>query len=482
MGGGDTALEEATFLTRFATEVAPAPPPRHVPGVSKIMRDRALAHPKIEVRWNTAVEEVLGDGQGRRAAPARHGRPAPRRRWPIDGLFVAIGYRPNTEVVPRLARGRRRGLPRRPRRDRLQDRRRVHRRRRARPPLPPGGHRGRRRLQGRHRRRALAGVSRASSRDATACSRDGARLSPRAASSRRSGARSASRSAIAPTSVALRPRPGRGPDRGASQRADDGAPAGGRARSTPAAAGVARCAASARASLGSSGSTSTRRRAAAPISTSSPSSTCAAPPDAFPPGIVRRRRSRPSRSSTSPIRPPRSPTSAAGCGRVARSSRRPSTGAIRSSRLPGAAGGSALRRSSASVKASAADAHPWSGRATTPAGIRRDRRRRPASDVDRPSDRRASRPGVGPPLADLRAWPDRRPAARGLPSRRSTIVVVARRSPLWDPAGSAVAGPWPRSYARLPAPNSLPSCMHVGCIGALGARTRSAPGLANTGR
>ena len=82
--------------------------------------------------------------------------PASSREMPMEGLFIAIGYKPNTDGVPRLARGRREGLPRRPRRDRLEDRRRVHRRRRPRPPLPPGRDGRRRRLQGRDRRRALA--------------------------------------------------------------------------------------------------------------------------------------------------------------------------------------------------------------------------------------------------------------------------------------------------------------------------------------
>ena len=78
---------------------------------------------------------------------------------PIEGLFIAIGYRPNTEAFRdwlEVDDGR---LSRRPRRDRLEDRRRVHRRRRPRPSLSAGGHRGGRRLQGGDRRRALAGVA-----------------------------------------------------------------------------------------------------------------------------------------------------------------------------------------------------------------------------------------------------------------------------------------------------------------------------------
>ena len=154
VGGGDTALEEATYLTRFATKVHLLHR-RDAFRASKIMVDRAHEHPKIEIHTNTAVDEVLGDAKvdGLRLRDTRTGD---ERTIPVEGLFIAIGYRPEHRGLPRLARRRREGLPRRPRRDRLEDRRRLHRRRRPRPPLPPGRDRGRRRLQGRHRRRALA--------------------------------------------------------------------------------------------------------------------------------------------------------------------------------------------------------------------------------------------------------------------------------------------------------------------------------------
>jgi thioredoxin reductase (NADPH) len=96
VGGGDTALEEATFLTRFASEVVLI----HRRGdfrASKIMRDRAIAHPKISVRYHAAIEEVKGD-QVVTGLTLRDTRTGDLTDEPVDGLFVAIGYRPNTEV------------------------------------------------------------------------------------------------------------------------------------------------------------------------------------------------------------------------------------------------------------------------------------------------------------------------------------------------------------------------------------------------
>jgi thioredoxin reductase (NADPH) len=96
VGGGDTALEEATYLTRFATKVHLLHR-RDAFRASKIMLDRAIDNPKIEIHTNTAVEEVLGDAkvQGLRL---RDTGTDEVRDVSMEGLFVAIGYRPNTEV------------------------------------------------------------------------------------------------------------------------------------------------------------------------------------------------------------------------------------------------------------------------------------------------------------------------------------------------------------------------------------------------
>jgi thioredoxin reductase (NADPH) len=96
VGGGDTAFEEATYLTRFATKVHLLHR-RDTFRASKIMVDRAVAHDKIEIHANTAVEEVLGDAkvEGVRLSDTLTGE---EQRLPVDGLFIAIGYRPNTEA------------------------------------------------------------------------------------------------------------------------------------------------------------------------------------------------------------------------------------------------------------------------------------------------------------------------------------------------------------------------------------------------
>jgi thioredoxin reductase (NADPH) len=96
VGGGDSALEEATFLTKFASHVELLVRRDQFRG-SKIMQARALEHPKITVHFNTAVDEVIGEDHvtGLRLRDTASGE---ARGLPIDGLFVAIGHKPNTEA------------------------------------------------------------------------------------------------------------------------------------------------------------------------------------------------------------------------------------------------------------------------------------------------------------------------------------------------------------------------------------------------
>ncbi|HEY7477008.1 MAG TPA: thioredoxin-disulfide reductase [Actinomycetota bacterium] len=96
VGGGDTAMEEAVFLTKFASKVTIAHR-RDEFRASKVMQDRVLEHPKIEVAWNTVVDEILGDGAvtGVRVRDVLTGE---IRDVATDGVFVAIGHDPNTSL------------------------------------------------------------------------------------------------------------------------------------------------------------------------------------------------------------------------------------------------------------------------------------------------------------------------------------------------------------------------------------------------
>jgi thioredoxin reductase (NADPH) len=96
VGGGDTALEEATFLTRFATNVVMLHRRDKFRG-SKIMVQRALDNPKIDVRYNTEVADVLGADkvEGLRIRDTSTGAETDEA---MEGLFIAIGYKPNTDA------------------------------------------------------------------------------------------------------------------------------------------------------------------------------------------------------------------------------------------------------------------------------------------------------------------------------------------------------------------------------------------------
>jgi thioredoxin reductase (NADPH) len=98
IGGGDTAMEEATFLTRYASKVYVAHR-RDKLRASKIMQDKALQNEKIEFLWNTELAEILGtqrDGvTGVRFRDAQNGA---ERTLECEGVFIAIGHKPNTDL------------------------------------------------------------------------------------------------------------------------------------------------------------------------------------------------------------------------------------------------------------------------------------------------------------------------------------------------------------------------------------------------
>lgn len=97
VGGGDTAMEEANFLTRFASKVYIFHR-RESFRASKIMVDRAMKNPKIEVIWNSEITEVLGDGKKMNAVIVNDTKTNEKRQMALDGLFIAIGHKPNTDL------------------------------------------------------------------------------------------------------------------------------------------------------------------------------------------------------------------------------------------------------------------------------------------------------------------------------------------------------------------------------------------------
>ncbi|MBX2810710.1 MAG: thioredoxin-disulfide reductase [Myxococcales bacterium] len=104
VGGGDTAMEEALFLTKFASKVSVLHR-RNTLRASKIMADRALEHPKVEFIWNTVVNKVLGTkpqtiggAGGLEGLEVKNTQTGELSRFDCDGFFVAIGHRPTTDL------------------------------------------------------------------------------------------------------------------------------------------------------------------------------------------------------------------------------------------------------------------------------------------------------------------------------------------------------------------------------------------------
>lgn len=101
IGGGDTAMEEANFLTRFASKVYVIHRSESF-RASKIMLDRAKANPKIEFIMNTAIEEVLGDGKSMTGVRLKSTKTNAVSEKKLDGLFIAIGHQPNTKLFKEI--------------------------------------------------------------------------------------------------------------------------------------------------------------------------------------------------------------------------------------------------------------------------------------------------------------------------------------------------------------------------------------------
>lgn len=99
VGGGDSSMEESTFLSKFADKVTIVHR-RDTLRASKIMQQRAFDNPKIEFMWNSAVTDVIGDTEsGMRALMVKSTKDGSEREVPFEGLFLAIGHEPNTEFL-----------------------------------------------------------------------------------------------------------------------------------------------------------------------------------------------------------------------------------------------------------------------------------------------------------------------------------------------------------------------------------------------
>lgn len=102
VGGGDSAMEEADFLTRFASKVSIVHR-RDAFRASKAMQDRVMKNPKIEVIWNSEVAEILGVDVGHvTGVLLKSTVDGSTREMPIDGVFAAIGHTPNSDLVKSL--------------------------------------------------------------------------------------------------------------------------------------------------------------------------------------------------------------------------------------------------------------------------------------------------------------------------------------------------------------------------------------------
>ena len=97
VGAGDSAAEESTYLSKLCTKVHLIVR-REEMRASKIMQQRVLNTPNIEIHWNSETEEVLGDDQGVNGVRVRNNKTGKKKVIPIQGFFLAIGHKPNTDI------------------------------------------------------------------------------------------------------------------------------------------------------------------------------------------------------------------------------------------------------------------------------------------------------------------------------------------------------------------------------------------------
>ncbi len=97
VGGGDTAMEEASYLSKMCSSVTVVVR-RHELRASKIMQERAMQNPKIKFVWNSAIEEIVGDAKGVTGAVVKNLKSGDTSKIEAKAVFVAIGHEPTTEL------------------------------------------------------------------------------------------------------------------------------------------------------------------------------------------------------------------------------------------------------------------------------------------------------------------------------------------------------------------------------------------------
>ncbi|MGY3288709.1 thioredoxin-disulfide reductase [Bradyrhizobium sp. LM3.6] len=162
VGGGNTAVEEALFLTNFASQVTVVHRRDHF-RAERILQDRLFKHPKIKVVWDNAIDEICGEGNPGKVTHVRlkNVKSGALTEHKADGVFIAIGHAPATELVKDQVKLKPSGYVEvAPELDRHLGARPVRRRRRRRRDLSSSGHSGRPRLHGGSRSRTFLGPAR----------------------------------------------------------------------------------------------------------------------------------------------------------------------------------------------------------------------------------------------------------------------------------------------------------------------------------
>lgn len=99
VGGGDTAVEEALYLAKLTRKVYLVHR-KNALRASKILQDRLMAEPRIEIIWNTVITEIKGDGKTVNAVSFKNSETGEHGEIPADGIFIFIGYSPNNKLIP----------------------------------------------------------------------------------------------------------------------------------------------------------------------------------------------------------------------------------------------------------------------------------------------------------------------------------------------------------------------------------------------